>query len=141
MSNAPTVQASPRRQPRLAWSAGHLRWGIALLLGVGILVNYFDRVNMSVAGTGLRDAFGMNPAQLGILLSSFTWSYGLTQIPIGLLLDKIGVKWIMRVTSVLWGIATLLTAVVSGFGLILVTRLLLGVAEAPAIVSSQKTTG
>ncbi len=25
------------------------RWGIALLLGVGILVNYIDRVNLSVA--------------------------------------------------------------------------------------------
>ncbi|HEY2699609.1 MAG TPA: MFS transporter [Pseudonocardiaceae bacterium] len=140
VSNAPSVQVSPSRQPRLSWSAGHLRWGIALLLGVGILVNYFDRVNMSVAGTGLREAFGMSAGQLGILLSAFTWSYGITQIPIGLLLDKIGVKWIMRTTSILWGIATLLTAIVSGFGLIIVTRLLLGIAEAPAIVSSQKTT-
>ena len=141
VSNAPSVQATPRSQPRLSWSAGHLRWGIALLLGVGILVNYFDRVNISVAGTGLRAAFGMSAGQLGILLSAFTWSYGLTQIPIGLLLDRIGVKWIMRVTSILWGVATLLTAIVSGFGLIIVTRLLLGVAEAPAIVSSQKATG
>ncbi|HJP78407.1 MAG TPA: MFS transporter [Pseudonocardiaceae bacterium] len=141
VSNAPSVQASPNRPARLSWSAGHLRWGIALLLGVGILVNYFDRVNMSVAGTGLRSTFGLSAGELGILLSSFTWSYGLTQIPIGLLLDRIGVKWIMRVTSILWGIATLLTAIVSGFGLIIVTRLLLGIAEAPAIVSSQKTTG
>ncbi|HEX4222987.1 MAG TPA: MFS transporter [Pseudonocardiaceae bacterium] len=141
VSNAPSVRVAPTRQPSLAWSAGHLRWGIALLLGVGILVNYFDRVNISVAGTDLRTTFGMSAGQLGILLSAFTWSYGLTQIPIGLLLDRIGVKWIMRTTSILWGIATLLTAMVSGFGLIIVTRLLLGIAEAPAIVSSQKTTG
>ncbi|MEJ1975698.1 MAG: hypothetical protein WDN49_05990 [Acetobacteraceae bacterium] len=26
------------------------RWGIGLLLGAGVLVNYFDRVNLSVAG-------------------------------------------------------------------------------------------
>jgi sugar phosphate permease len=138
----PALSASSVSRPaRLSWSAGHLRWGIALLLGVGILVNYFDRVNISVAGTGMRAAFGMDAGQLGILLSAFTWSYGLTQIPIGLLLDRIGVKWLMRATSILWGIATLLTAMVSGFGLIIVTRLLLGIAEAPAIVSSQKATG
>ena len=26
-----------------------LRWGIGVLLGVGVPINYFDRVNLSVA--------------------------------------------------------------------------------------------
>jgi MFS transporter, ACS family, D-galactonate transporter len=32
---------------------GNVRWGIAALLGVGIVINYFDRVNLSVATTPL----------------------------------------------------------------------------------------
>ncbi len=28
---------------------GHVRWRIAGLLGTGILINYFDRINISVA--------------------------------------------------------------------------------------------
>ena len=28
---------------------GNLRWAIAILLGVGIIINYLDRVNISVA--------------------------------------------------------------------------------------------
>lgn len=41
----------------------------------------------------------------------------------------------------LWTIATFMTAIVSGFGLILLSRLLLGIAEAPAFPGSAKATG
>jgi ACS family D-galactonate transporter-like MFS transporter len=36
---------------------GRRRWGIGALLGVGILINYFDRVNISVAAPQLRREF------------------------------------------------------------------------------------
>ncbi|WP_051939444.1 MFS transporter [Phaeacidiphilus oryzae] len=121
-------------------AGGNLRWGIAGLLGTGILINYFDRVNLSVAGTDLQHTLHLSSGELGILFSAFTWSYGLAQIPVGLLLDRIGVTWVVRIATLLWSAATFLTAAVSGLGLILVTRLLLGIAEAPGIVSSQKTT-
>lgn len=127
--------------PQTRRRTGGVRWGIAVLLGVGILVNYFDRVNMSAAGGSLGDYLHLTPVTLGIVLSSFTWSYGLAQIPVGLLLDKIGIKWVMRVTTIVWVAATLLTAFASGLGMLLVARLILGTAEAPAIVSSQKSTG
>ena len=122
-------------------AGGRVRWSIALLLGVGVLVNYFDRVNISVAGSGLQHDFGLSTTELGVVFSSFAWSYGLMQIPMGLLMDRVGVRWLMRVTTVLWSIATLLTAAVSGLGLVLLARILLGVAEAPALVGSQKVTG
>ncbi|MBF9066970.1 MFS transporter [Streptacidiphilus sp. NEAU-YB345] len=133
-----SAQAQAGQAARVA--GGRTRWGIAALLGTGILINYFDRVNISVAGTDLQHAMGLSAGQLGILFSAFTWSYGLAQIPVGLLLDRIGVAWVTRVSTVLWACATFLTAVVSGLGMILLARLLLGLAEAPAIVSSQKTT-
>jgi hypothetical protein len=45
------------------------RWGIAVLLGFGILVNYFDRVNLSVSRDALRDSFGISTVMFGFLLS------------------------------------------------------------------------
>ena len=36
------------------------RWRIAWLLGIGILVNYFDRVNLSAAHGALVTAFGIS---------------------------------------------------------------------------------
>ncbi len=50
----------------------------------------------------------------------------------GSILDKIGVKWIMRVGSVIWSIASFMTALVSGFGLIILSRVLLGIGESLA---------
>jgi hypothetical protein len=57
MSDTPS-RASTRRPATAPASAaprstGRFRWGIGILLGVGVLINYFDRVNLSVAGSAL----------------------------------------------------------------------------------------
>jgi sugar phosphate permease len=120
---------------------GNLRWGIAILLGIGIVINYLDRVNISVATKPLESDFHLSAGEMGIILSSFLWSYALLQIPIGALLDKVGVKWLVRIGTLVWSIATFMTAIVSGLGLILLSRILLGVAEAPAFPGASKATG
>jgi Sugar phosphate permease len=118
-----------------------MRWGIAVLLFFGVLINYFDRTNLSVTAGPLKTAFHLSGGEVGIVLSSFLWSYALMQIPAGLLLDRIGVKWIVRIATWLWAAACLMTAVVSGTGLLILSRLLLGVAESPVFPSAMKATG
>ena len=118
-----------------------MRWGIAVLLFFGVLINYFDRTNISVTEGPIKEAFGLTGGQMGIVLSSFLWSYALMQIPAGLLLDKIGVKWIVRGATALWAISCFLTAAVSGTGLLILARLLLGAAESPVFPSAMKATG
>jgi len=46
------------------------RWGIALLLGFGVLVNYFDRVNLSVATDALNKKCRSSAVTLGYLSSA-----------------------------------------------------------------------
>jgi sugar phosphate permease len=118
-----------------------LRWGIGTLLGMGVLVNYFDRVNLTVAGPQLRQEFGLSDSDVGWLLGGFFWAYALLQIPVGLFLDRFGVSTITRVTTFLWSILSLGTALVSGFYGILAARVLLGVAEAPGFPANSKATG
>ncbi len=120
---------------------GNVRWRIAFLIGVGIVINYFDRINISVATKPLMQQYGLSKGQMGILLSSFAWSYALLQIPIGALLDKVGVKWLNRLGMILWSLATFMTAIVSGMGLIILSRVILGTAEAPAFPGASKATG
>jgi ACS family D-galactonate transporter-like MFS transporter len=119
----------------------NLRWGIAVLLGIGVLINYFDRVNLTVAGPSLRTEFGINDVQFGYLLSGFAWTYAILQIPVGVFLDRYGVVFIGRVTTLLWSIASGLTALATGFGTIFASRLLLGVAETPTFPNNSKATG
>jgi len=119
----------------------NLRWGIALLLGFGVLVNYIDRVSLSVAGPSLQSELHIGPAEFGLLSSAFFWIYALLQIPVGIILDRFGVVVIVRVGALLWGIAALLTAVSNSFAHIFLARSFLGVAEAPAFPANAKATG
>lgn len=120
---------------------GNLRWGVAVLLGLGVIINYFDRANISVAGVDLSKEYHLSSIQYGFIASSYLWTYTLIQLPIGVLLDKIGVKWLTRVGTILWTLATFMTALVSGYGLIILSRLLLGIAEAPVFPAASKATG
>ena len=41
------------------------RWRIAILLGFGVLISYFDRVNLSVAHGALQSMFGISDVMFG----------------------------------------------------------------------------
>ncbi len=114
------------------------RWHIALLLGVGVLVNYFDRVNLSVAVGPLRGEFGLSTVAIGYLLSTYSWTYIVLQIPSGRLLDRFGVMRVGRVSAFLWSVASFLAGAASGFWALVSARLLLGVAEAPTFPGNVK---
>lgn len=117
------------------------RWRTGILLGFGVLANYLDRINLSVAAPQLQQAFHLSPRQVGIFLSAFFWSYALAQVPSGILLDRIGPTRVGRWSTFLWGIASLITAMAGGFGGVLAARVLLGIAEAPGFPLNAKVTG
>jgi sugar phosphate permease len=117
------------------------RWGIGALLGIGVLINYIDRIGLSVAAPQIKDMFHLTPVDLGLLFSAFAWSYSLLQIPVGMVLDRFGPTRVGRWGAFLWGVASLITAFSSGFAGIFLARVLLGVAEAPAFPVSSKATG
>ncbi|MEV4146669.1 MFS transporter [Amycolatopsis sp. NPDC049691] len=117
------------------------RWTIAGVLGVGSFVNYVDRVNLSIAGPEMMREFHLSAAQLGVVASAFLWTYAVLQLPIGAILDRIGVRWVNRAAAALWAIASFLTASAGGLGLLLVSRLVLGFGEAPTIPAGWKAIG
>ncbi len=118
-----------------------LRWGIGVLLGVGVLVNYFDRINLSVAAPQLKSEFGLTDTELGWLFSGFFWCYALLQIPTGMILDRFGVMLVNRISTFFWAVTSAATAFAGGFGSIFAARILLGLAEAPGFPASSKATG
>jgi MFS transporter, ACS family, D-galactonate transporter len=117
------------------------RWGIALLLGFGVLVNYFDRVNLSVSRDALQDAFGISAVMFGYLSSAYNWTYALLQLPSGLLLDRFGVRRVGIVSTIIWSVASFAAAISSGIGALFASRLLLGIGEAPTFPAYAKATG
>jgi MFS family permease len=117
------------------------RWRIAALLGVGVLINYFDRVNVSVAKDALHADFGVTTVTFGYILSAYSWSYALLQLPMGVVLDRFGVRNIGRVSTLLWSVATFAATAAIGVKSFVFSRLLLGVGEAPTFPANAKATG
>ncbi len=117
------------------------RWGIALLLGIGVLVNYFDRVNLAVARDALSSEFGISTVAFGYISSAFNWTYAALQLPMGVLLDKFGVQQLGRIGALFWSIASFGAALSPGIPTFFSMRLLLGFAEAPTFPAYAKATG
>lgn len=117
------------------------RWGIAFLLGFGVLVNYFDRVNLSVSQAALQSAFGISTVTFGYLLSAYSWTYAAFQLPSGIILDRFGVKLIGRFGTLLWSVASFAAAISTGLAGFFGARLLLGVGEAPTFPANAKAIG
>jgi ACS family D-galactonate transporter-like MFS transporter len=117
------------------------RWRIAWLLGLGVLVNYFDRVNLSVSQAALHTTFGISAITFGYLSGAYNWTYAMCQLPIGVLLDKFGVRRVGRVSTFLWSIASFGAALTPGIGGFFAARFLLGVGEAPTFPANAKAIG
>jgi ACS family D-galactonate transporter-like MFS transporter len=117
------------------------RWRIAWLLFFGVLVNYFDRVNLSVSHDALIGTFGISEVMFGYLSSAYNLTYAALQMPIGIILDKLGVRRVGRIGTFLWSLATFGAAATPTLGGLFGARFLLGVGEAPTFPANAKAIG
>jgi MFS family permease len=117
------------------------RWRIAFLVGIGVLVNYFDRVNLSVAHAALITSFAISNITFGYLSAAYNWTYTLCQLPVGVLLDRFGVRRVGRISSFIWSVASFAAAITPNLGGFFAARLLLGIGEAPTFPSNAKAIG
>ena len=117
------------------------RWRIAWLLGAGVLVNYFDRVNLSVSHAALFTAFGISDITFGYLSGAYNWTYALCQLPIGVILDRFGVRRVGRISTFVWSLASFAAALAPTVPALFGARLLLGVGEAPTFPGNAKAIG
>jgi ACS family D-galactonate transporter-like MFS transporter len=117
------------------------RWSIAWLLGFGVLVNYFDRVNLSVSHAALYTTFGISNIAFGYLSGAYNWTYAMCQLPVGVLLDRFGVRRVGRISTMLWSVASFAAAITPNIGGFFAARFLLGVGEAPTFPANAKAIG
>jgi MFS transporter, ACS family, D-galactonate transporter len=111
---------------------------VVVLLVISALINYIDRGNLSIAASMIKDELRISPAQLGILLSAFFWTYASCQLISGWLVDRFNVNWVMAVGFLMWSAATSLTGFAHGLVGLFGARLLLGAGESVAYPSFSK---
>ncbi len=127
-------------------TATRARWGILAMLFIATTINYADRATISIAGPDIAKDLGLSPIEMGYIFSAFAWSYVLAQIPGGWLLDNVGSRITYFASIFLWSVFTLLQGFVgfvtgaTAFVLLILLRLLVGAAEAPAFPGNSRIT-
>lgn len=113
-------------------------WPLLALLSFSVLINYLDRSNLSAAAPLLTDEMALSDSQLGLLLSSFFWTYASCQIVAGWLVDRFNVVTVYAAGFALWSLATGAIAFSQGFAMLVLMRLLLGAGESVAFPAYSK---
>ena len=106
------------------------RWSIVGLLFTASLINYFDRATISFALPLISTELHLGPEAKGVLLSAFFWSYALLQIPMGILADRVNLRWLYAAAFTLWSVSQGLMGFATGLGTLIAFRVLLGIGEA-----------
>jgi ACS family glucarate transporter-like MFS transporter len=124
-------------------STSRVRWFLIFWLFVLSAVSYLDRVNISIAGGAIVDAYHLTDVQLGKVFSAMVAGYALFQTVGGHLADRYGPRRVLTGGVVWWGIFTALTALVPAniahaLWLFVAVRFLLGAGEAVIYPAANK---
>jgi MFS transporter, ACS family, glucarate transporter len=112
-----------------------VRWVLVFWLFILSAVSYLDRVNISIAGGAIADAYHLNNVQLGKVFSAMLVGYAIFQTVAGRLADRFGPRRVLTAGVAWWGVFTALTAmvpahVVGAVFIFMAVRFLLGAGEA-----------
>ena len=113
-------------------------WFIWILGASFFFFEYIVRVSPGVLVQELIQAFHINAYQLGLLSSAFSLSYISMQIPVGTLVDKYSVRWLVGFMALLCAGSTFLFASTETFQWAVLARFLIGITGAFAFVGALK---
>jgi MFS transporter, ACS family, L-galactonate transporter len=103
---------------------------LGFLMLTGIL-NYLDRVSLSIANPIIRKELFLSGTQMGSLLAAFSLAYGLGQIPAGTLVKRFGFRRVLGGSLLAWSAAQMVTSLVRSNPGFQALRAILGLGEAP----------
>jgi ACS family glucarate transporter-like MFS transporter len=101
----------------------------ALLLGPITFVMSLDRTAIVIAAPTIQNEYHFTLIQMSYLLTSFSWTYALLQVPSGWLAEKFGPRRMLFWANMLWSLLTALTPAAKGFSSFVVIRALLGAGQ------------
>lgn len=137
----PSGNVSPKlSEPQVDLTAKptNIRWRVFIMLLLLVTINYVDRAVLSIAMPEIQKDLSLDPAIVGLILSSFFWGYALMQVPSGWLADKYRPDKIVYGAALAWGIVQTMTGFIMGAKSLMFLRVLLGITEAPVMPGCSK---
>lgn len=115
------------------------QWVIAVLLFCMILLNYLDRVVLSLLSPVIRGEFHLSQVDYAKAVNAFLAAYGVMYLGSGLVLDRVGSRKGLGLSVGLWSLACALHSAITGFYSLVAYRFLLGVFEPGGWTGAVKT--
>ncbi len=101
-----------------------------LILFLVNVLNFYDRQVLGAVLEPLHREFGLSDTQLAVLATAFTLLYAVAGLPLGRLADTWSRKRLLTIGVGVWGALTALGGLASSYGMLLATRLGVGIGEA-----------
>ncbi len=106
-----------------------LRWWIAWTLFFSTVINYINRMTLSVLAPVITQQFHLNHSQLSWVFGFFQLSYAGMWLIGGVLLDIIGTRLGLAIAVIWWSIISMLTGFANSLSQFAIFRFLLGIGE------------
>src|SRR5262245_25352140 len=114
------------------------RWRVAWLVCAAIAVSYLDRQSLPVAIKAIQQEIPLSNTQFGDLTSLFLLAYAFMYAGGGVLVDRLGTRRGFLVIMIFWSFACASHALATGFGVLAVSRFLLGLGEGGGFPAATK---
>jgi MFS transporter, ACS family, D-galactonate transporter len=108
------------------------RWVIVASLFLFMLINFADKAVLGLVAIPMMHDMQLTPGQFGLVGSAFFLLFSLSGIGIGLIADRVNLKWLLAALALTWAVAQLPLAWPVSFVILLACRVLLGAGEGPA---------
>jgi MFS transporter, ACS family, aldohexuronate transporter len=106
-----------------------LRWIIAALLLLATMINYADRLALSVVSVDLRREFGLNEQDYAQIVALFFFAYAIMYAGSGYIVDRLGTRRGFSLFIFTWSLAQMMHGFVRGKWSLAGCRFMLGLAE------------
>jgi len=136
MTPIPTL--TPAERPGSTVSAKG-RWTVVTLIFVVTILNFVDRQTLSILAPKLRELYSFSATEYGRVVAAFQFGMMAAELPMGFLMDRVGVKAGLSFAVVWWSIATALHAGAASALQFGVLRFWMGTGEAGNYPGAVKT--
>lgn len=109
------------------------RWTNLILLALFMLINFWDRAAFGFASTPIMRDLGLSHAEFGLLAGIFFGLFSPAALVVGWIADRWAPKSIIASMALVWALAQAIMAGAVRLPHALISRLLLGLGEGPAL--------
>jgi ACS family hexuronate transporter-like MFS transporter len=106
-----------------------IKWRLCIFLFLATTLNYLSRQTLSILAPVMQKEMHLDNQALGSIFSAFYYAYTFAQFAVGIILDRVSLRWALGAAVLGWSLVTASTGLATGFFTLWLARLALGIME------------